>query len=383
MTLKLLLDKITPYLSDHERSTTKNLLIIVLSMLMKRTVCLNKLKSAVGGITGKTQVQVHSHYTRLIRFFKDNSQTDLWIDVVKCGLQLLRLDSKYLALDGTSWKRGSVWRHYMTLCVIYQGVAIPILWIDLAKRGSSSTEERSSLFDLAFKYYSLSGKILLADREYIGADWFKYLIGKGIDFVIRSRDYSYFSIIDENSQGKSVEKMIEKIKHSKKNNKALRKSFRLEKDGAIFWIVVAKNPCPEAKEDFMILITSIDQSVYRTVADYLKRWKIEHCFRQFKSNGFDLEVINLGNLNRRRLLMAVTVLAYIVAVTEGLKDYKRLVPLKRHGTAGKIYRAVSVFRFGVDQLASKLQRLVTFVRYLSRELHAITTGYFSSNLINV
>lgn len=167
--------------------------------------------------------------------------------------------------------------------------------MDLQKRGSSSTEERKSLFDLAFKHFSFQDKVLLADREYIGVDWFKYLVDNGIDFVIRSRDYSYFSLIDATSPSKTVEDMIKKVMSSNKSNKALRKAFKLEEDGAAMWIVIAKNPHPQGKEELMILITSIDQSIYNTVRDYLKRWKIEHCFRQLKSNGFDLKVINLGS----------------------------------------------------------------------------------------
>ena len=348
-------------------------------------MCLNKLKCAVGGILGNSNTRVGSHYIRLIRFFNTYSAGDLWLDVLKGGLRLLRFKTKYLVLDGSSWQHGQTWRHYITLCVVYRGVAIPILWQDLAKKGSSSTEERITLFDLALEHFKLAGKVLLADREYIGADWFNYLLDKQIDFVIRSRDYSYFSLIDAASpqQGLPVEGMIAGVMRSKKANKALKKAFRLRPDGPKLWIVVAKNPCPEGKEGFMILITSLDQKVYATVADYLKRWKIEHCFRQLKSNGFDLEAINLGSPRRRRLLIAVTVLAYILSVTEGLKDYHQQVAYKRHGSQGRSYRAVSVFRYGIDRLSARLCTIQQGIRYLTRNLQRATTGYRSTNLLNV
>jgi hypothetical protein len=381
--LKPLLDKITPYLSNQESSTVTNLMIVVMAMLDKRTVCINKLKSAVGGIIDKPSTKVQSHYTRLIRFFRDHSSGDLWIHIVRCGLQLLRLDSRYLALDGSSWQAGGVWQHYITLCIVYRGVAIPIFWTDLAKQGSSSIAERITLFDRALKYFVLRGKVLLADREYIGIEWFNYLIDKQIDFVIRSRDYSYFALIDEFSSGRTVEEMIAKAMRSRKANKAVSKAFRLSEDGPTLWIVVAKNPHPEGKEDFMILITSLDQNAYTTVADYLKRWKIEHCFRQLKSNGFDLEKMNLGSVKRRRLLMAVVVLAYIVAVVEGLKDYKDVVPFKTHGSQGRVYRAISLFRHGIDRILQSAVRLPQFVAYFVGEIRQATRGYRSSQLLNV
>ncbi len=317
MTLKPLLDKTTPYLSNQESSTVTNLMIVVMAMLDKRTVCINKLKSAVGGIIDKPDTKVQSHYTRLIRFFRDHSSGDLWIHIVRCGLQLLQLDSRYLALDGSSWQAGGVWQHYINLCIVYRGVAIPIFWTDLAKQGSSSIAERITLFDRALKYFVLRGKVLLADREYIGVEWFNYLIDKQIDFVICSRGYSYFALIDEFSSGRTVEEMIAKAMRSRKANKAVSKAFRLSEDGPTLWIVVAKNPHPQGKEDFMILVTSLDQNAYITVADYLKRWKIEHCFRQLNSNGFDLEKMNLGSVKRRRLLMP---LWFWLTLSPWLKD---------------------------------------------------------------
>ena len=337
----------------------------------------------MGGILGNTNTRVASHYVRLIRFFNTYSTSDLWLDLLKVGLQLLRFKTKYLVLDGSSWQRGQSWRHYLTLCVVYRGVAVPILWHDLAKKGSSSTEERIHLFDLALEHFQLAGKVLLADREYIGVDWFNYLIDKQIDFVIRSRDYSYFSRIDAAGSGLSIEEMIANVLRSKKKNKALKKAFRLRTEGPQLWVVVAKNPHPEGKEDFMILVTSLDQKVYATVADYLKRWKIEHCFRQLKTNGFDLETINLGSSTRRRLLMALTVLAYILSVTEALPDYHRRVAYKSHGSQPRSYRAVSVFRYGMDRFATRLRTIHPGLRYLTRSLHQASTGYRSANLLNV
>ena len=41
------------------------------------------------------------------------------------------------------------------------------------------------------KYDNLKDKILLADREYIGEDWFCFLKDHAIDFVIRLRKKNY------------------------------------------------------------------------------------------------------------------------------------------------------------------------------------------------
>ena len=388
MTLRPLLTKFTPNLlpGNHEATCLKNTLVLTLALLRRQTVCLNKLKGVVGSITGRVDTKADSHYKRLIRFFDDYSTSSLWIDLICMGLRLLRLDFEHLIIDGTTWQRaGGRWHHYLTLCIVYREVAIPIFWIDLAKRGSSSYAERVELFTQASKHFNLEGKTLLADREYIGAEWFKFLIDSKIDFVIRSRDQSYFGLIDRTSPrgSRSVEATIDKVLRSKKPAKALRLAFTLE-DGTQLWAVIAKNPHPEAREDFMILLTNRGQDdPYRVVLAYRKRWKIEHCFRQLKSNGFELEHFNLATLKRQRLLMAVVGFAYIVSVVESLKTYVHGVSYKVQGSAGMRYRATSVFRYGVDNLTKYTQELRTFCRYLLRELRQTSKGYRSIQLLNV
>ena len=53
------------------------------------------------------------------------------------------------------------------------------------KGGHSSEDDRQKLFTEACERYQLSGKILLADREFIGEKWLAFLVSKKIDFIIR------------------------------------------------------------------------------------------------------------------------------------------------------------------------------------------------------
>ena len=46
------------------------------------------------------------------------------------------------------------------------------------KGGHSSEEDRRKLFTEACERYQLSGKILLADREFIGEKWLSFLVSK-------------------------------------------------------------------------------------------------------------------------------------------------------------------------------------------------------------
>lgn len=376
--LKLLLSKLKNNLPNYGDHVLYNSLVIVLALLSKRTVCLYKLKGQLGHITGNLSTTPASNYKRLTRYFQSNASSLLWIDLVKFGLSLLRLKVDELIIDGTSWERGQTKHHFQTLCIVYRNVAIPIIWLDLEKKGASGFEERKELFDLAFEHFDLAGKTLLADREYIGTQWFSYLISNGLHFIIRSRDYTYFDQIDK-SGTKSMEQMIRKVLRSKLPDKTVSQICTI--GGEQMRIVVAKNPSPEAKEPFLILLTTLDQNPYQIVQLYLRRWKIEHCFKQLKSNGFDLEAINLGSVERRRLLFGLVVLAYIVSVTEGMITYHR-VGIKKYANATQ-YRAQSVFRYGCDLITSAVRDVTQLMKFMIKRIRQVRSRYRSIDLLHV
>ena len=376
--LEPLLVKITEYFPDKSKSCLKNVLLLCLGILEKETVNLNRIKNSIGKFNGNLNTRSDSHYKRLIRLFDNFSFSSLWIELIAYAMQLMRLKSKYLLLDGTSWKSGSRWFHYLTLCVVYKGVAIPIFWLDLKKHGNSNFKERKKLITKAFRFFNLKGKILIADREYIGKDWFKFLVDKGLDFVIRSKVNTYKSAINSVS-GKSYDELIAKVLRSKKPYKALRKQFVL--NGMTLYFVVAKNPDENRKEPYILLITSLDKSAYEIAQVYLIRWKIEHCFFHLKSNGFNLEAMNLKNSSRCKLLMAIVVFAYLLSVQEGLKTYDQ-VPLKQYDN-GEVWKEKSVFRHGFEKMVIHCISILSFCKFLVHEIRRVSKVYQSPKSINV
>ena len=87
----------------------------------------------------------------------------------------------------------------------------------------------------------------------------------------------------------------------------------------MLYVVVVKNPKKNAKEPYLLLITNMDKPAVTIAGTYPIRWKIEHCFKHLKSNGFCLETINLKGSARQHLLMAVMVFSYVLLIIEGLK----------------------------------------------------------------
>jgi transposase len=74
------------------------------------------------------------------------------------------------------------------------------------------------------------------------------------------------------------------------------------------YFIAYKNP---KNAPVVYSITNLDKPAKSIALSYAGRWKIEHCFKHLKSNGFQLEEINLKHESRCRLLMAVTIMAYL------------------------------------------------------------------------
>ena len=360
------------------KSELKNILILSLGILRVQTVCLNKLKGIVGQITGKEGTKPSSNYQRLLRIFRAHAFSRLWLNILQFVFQLLRLKSEYLTLDGTSWKRGDKWHHYLVICIVYQGVAIPIYWIDLGKHGISNIKERKRLMKKVFKCFNIVNKTLIADREYIGIDWFKYLVDSDLYFVIRLKKNIYHDAINK-AAGKTVEQLIQKVKRSKIPYKSVQKSFEL--DGMQLTFTISKNPDKNAKEELMFLISNRTDNAIKIAYIYGIRWKIEHCFKQLKSNGFNLEAMNVKGKAKQNLMLAIVIFTYVLSILEGLKNYKKVASKKY--ADGSVTKAISVFRHGLDKIVILTSSLHKFIKYILKQFSKIEKAYSSSILLNV
>ncbi len=270
--LTRLLAKISEYLPNHGKSCVKNVLVLSLCLLIQETVNLNKLKGTVGAILGQSSTQASSNYKRLIRVFDRHSDSSLWLDLLVFAFTFLGLRGDYLILDGTSWRSGKVTFHFLTLCVVYRNVAIAIFWRNLQKIGHSNTQERIGLVKGALRRFDLSYSVLIADGEYIGHKWFRYLIDNDIDFVIRLKRGTYKEAIDH-SKGSNYEQLCAKVKRSKVAGRVLGKPFVLE--GMSLNFVVLKNRRQDAEDPLVCLVTSLREPARLVAEKYRIRWKIE------------------------------------------------------------------------------------------------------------
>lgn len=356
-----LLDKFKDRHPEWQEGLVKNTLLMVALILDRQTVCLWKLKGSVGKFLGNTHTDSRSHYQRIKRWFWSSLEHKyVWLILLEISVGLLKKMTDILIIDGTSWQWGGQTYHFLTLSVLYKGVAIPIWWIELGRLGISNQQQRKVLFTGAFKVLKLVDKTLIGDREYVGSLWIKYLKDNDLSFVIRLRDKNYQEHI--NATGKSVEKLEKKAK--KRLGQAFSKPFEL--NGQFYYFVLTAYKDRNGKVEILRLITTLSNA-NKAVEFYKLRYRIESLFKHLKSNGFDLEALHLQSSNKVRLMIALVVLAYTLSVIYGLKGYKRKYPPLKHGSP-----AMSVFRVGIELWQNHLGSFALFLEkafeYLNRAI---------------
>jgi hypothetical protein len=332
-----LLNKFKARHPDWQTSVVKNTLLMVALLLDRQTVCLWKLKGSVGKFLGNTDTDTLSHYKRIKRWFSRSLDYKyVWVVLLNYAISLLSKSTQVLIVDGSSWQWGGKKYHFLTLSILYRGVAIPVYWMELAKLGISSQKQRKVLLKAALKVVNLTGKVLIAGREYIGSDWFKSLKENGLDFVIRLREGNYIQAFEQAGIDlvKAEKKAIQQV------GRIFCKSFELEGQSYYFLLTAYKDR--NGKIQLLRLITSLNKP-WKAVDLYKLRYRIEIMFKHLKSNGFDLESLHLQSSRKIRLMMALLVLAYTLSVVYGLKNYKRKYPPLKHGSP-----AMSVFRVGLE-----------------------------------
>ena len=104
---------------------------------------------------------IDSHYRRLQRFFKHvQFQPARMAPFVLAFLP----DAPYtLALDRTQWMLGKIPINCLVLSVVHDGIAFPLFWQFLAKRGNSNTQERIELLGQFLKGTSKNASWMVKD----------------------------------------------------------------------------------------------------------------------------------------------------------------------------------------------------------------------------
>jgi len=250
-------------------------------------------------------------------------------------------DKVKLTIDRTNWKFGKTDINIFMLGVVYQGVAFPLLFTMLDKRGNSNSRERIALVE---RFVRLFGKqsieCLVADREFVGKKWIAYLNQEQIRYHIRIRNNFKVYLPRKGKQIKASwlfnDLKVGQYKHYDKivsiNDQYCYLSGCKLKKGS-FLIIVSFNRPEEAQ------------------IDYAQRWQIEMCFKAMKSSGFDIEKTHLTHIERVEKLVLLVMIAFTWCYKVGIYLHQNIRPIKikKHGR-----RARTLFKYGLDYIANCL-----------------------------
>ena len=165
------------------RTRIKLVAAFILALVTVKNVNLVEIACAFAG-KAKQQSQ-YKKLQRIFRFFELP-----YADLAACVVKLLGVPGPWhLTLDRTNWQFGQRDLNILLLGIVHQGIAYPLVWLVLPKACNSHTDERITVLEI---FLDLFGKeqiaCLLADREFIGADWLRYLRRSGINFHLRVRE---------------------------------------------------------------------------------------------------------------------------------------------------------------------------------------------------
>jgi len=304
---------------------------MLLALITTRTVNLNKIACSIA-----TNAEQTSRYRRLQRFFANFNIDFNTIALFIFQLFFMTGEKCYLTMDRTDWMWGESDINILTLGIVFKGAAIPIYWELLDnKGGNSNTQDR---IDLMQKFIVQFGKGcikgLLADREFIGNDWFQWLMDEEISFVIRIKN----NFLTTNAQGKvvSLKNLFRDLKPAEERSLYNKRTLLGQK------VYLSGMRLSDGE----ILILATDKSPGLAIKTYALRWEIETLFSCLKSRGFNFEETHIVYQDRIKKLLALLAIAFSWAHKVGEWRHEICpIKIKTHGRP-----AISIFRYGLDYI---------------------------------
>jgi len=312
------------------KSRIETLCLVIVGAIGARTVNLGHVATERGG-----RVKPASTYRRLQRFFQFFALAPDWAAPLLAAT--LGTERWTLVLDRTNWKIGRTEVNYLVLAAVTRRRRVPLLWTLLPHGGGSASADRIALMRRYLAQFPVASiRLLLGDREFIGAEWLKFLNDNNISFAIRIRDN--LRVTDEAGHDLTLHARLHRARRSRVFDARLGTGedaagapllhFAAKYIGGEWLIVVSNRPARAALEA------------------YRKRWAIECLFAEAKTRGLNMEDTRLTDPRKLHLLMAIIALALAWAAATAAALFGSRAPARKaHG-----YPARSWFRIGFDHL---------------------------------
>ena len=319
-----------------------------------------KLSSLAARLPG--QALLESKYRRVQDFFCEltpdyNALAQFLMGMLK---DVIKDQPLILAMDRTNWEARKNDVNLLVLSVCLGDSAQPLLWSDLRRKGNSGTRQRQRLMRRFLKVFG-AGRIgaLVADREFVGEDWFAWLLKEKIPFAMRLRE-NFKTRLEHGTR----------VQGAQEHFNGLRPGECLDL-GVCEVCGVFMGVCGlRLKKDNELLILGYGGLDGKGACDaFMKRWNIETGFQKLKSHGFDMEASRLRGGGKMELLMAVLAVGFAWCYAVGHWSVKAVRPIR---LIRRLMRpAVCVFRRGLELLCGLLHGSCPLLRWVSRKAFGV------------
>jgi hypothetical protein len=320
------------------KSRVETLCLIVVGMVSARTVNLGHIACERPG-----SAQIASTYRRLQRFFQHVRLDPDW--ALPLVAELLGLSGRWdLVLDRTTWKIGTRDVNYLVLAVVTRRFRVPLLWSLVPGPGNSASAARIALVERYLAHFPPETiRLLIADREFVGAEWIKFLNDNNIPFAIRLRED--LRVTDEHGHELTLSARFRLARRTRTFRARLGTRDHCESRDAPLLNFAAKR----LKDEWLVVVSNLAP---RTALDaYRRRWAVECLFGDAKTRGLNLEDTRLTDPPKLHLLMALVALALAWAGRTAASALGTRAPKRKaHG-----YLAKSWFRIGFDRIRNLLR----------------------------
>lgn len=324
---------------DWNKARISCLTQIIHALFLVRTVNLTQIAEAF-----QTPVKQASSYRRVQRFFSSFS-FDMSFIVVLVSKLFTMGEKCVLIMDRTNWKWGKSDINILMISVEHYGISFPLFWSVLDnKGGTSSSRDR---IDLLRRVIQRLGRekiqVLLADREFVGDPWFRFLIDENIPFTIRVKQNFLVEGIRKGYQV-PIRELLKTLGRKKRSH---------INHHIVLWghALFASVEYAKGAREPMIVVSN--QFFSNPLELYRRRWGIETLFGCLKSRGFRLDTTHMTEPSKVEKLIFILAIAFCWAYKVGeLKARQTPIVTKKHGRKAK-----SIFRLGLDLVRSVLFRL--------------------------
>jgi len=305
--------------------------LFIIALTKVRTVSFENLARAFDA-----QAEESSSLRRIQRFISSYSlDSDL---IAKLIFNLLpNKEQLTLTIDRTNWKFGKTDINIFMLGIVYQGVAFPLLFSMLKKRGNSNSQERINLIERYINLFAIDTiDCIVADREFVGEKWLEYLNDNNLRYYIRIRNNFKVFVPRKNETVKAFW-----LFNAFRINEFVYYPNIVKINGQLCYLSGSKL----SKGEYLILVSfnKPEKADYY----YKQRWQIEMTFKAMKSSGFDIEKTHLSDTARVEKLILLIMVAFVWAYKVGIHIHQNIkqITIKKHGRKAK-----TIFKTGLDYI---------------------------------